>query len=386
MPVSRYLWLTALLAAAAAPAAQEAFVLTPLTAERVIVARGGYFPKMVIRPDGELICTFKNGSPHAGKSGRASLARSKDGGRTWSPPVTVLDFPDADDSLDAVGELADGTLIFGAVSYTWTGEKLTDAGFHADTYVLFSRDDGKQWSKPVKVNTAPFTWAYPYGRIVRLDDGTLLLSGFGGYLPKGPEDSRAGLEKMQKAGERPAKPESQRGNFCFVVRSKDDGKTWGDPAILGQYYNEVTMMPLKDGSLMAVIRSDEGGHLATTFSKDKGHSWSKPEKITADAEHPGDLQRLADGRILLSYGVRNRPYGVQAMFSRDEGRSWDKDRKVMLAWDGDHRDLGYPISIQRKDGRIVTAYYIVYGDPVFHDPKEGVVNAFTKAIIWQLPD
>jgi hypothetical protein len=74
------------------------------------------------------------------------------------------------------------------------------------------------------------------------------------------------------------------------------------------------------------------------------------------------------------------------MFSRDEGRSWDRDRKVMLAWDGDHRDLGYPISVQRKDGKIVTAYYIVYGDPVFHDPKEGVVNAFTKAIIWQLPD
>jgi hypothetical protein len=391
MTTVRSLWF----AAAALPlvyismAGQDAYVMNSVPAERVIVAPGGYFPKMLLRKNGELLCTFKTGSPHAGKTGRASLARSQDGGRTWSKPVTVLDFPDADDSLDAVGELPDGTLIFSAVSYTWKGEKLTyDPGneFHADTYVLFSKDAGREWSKPIKVNTSPYAWSYPYGRIVRLDDGTLLLSCFGGYLPQRAEDSREGLEKLIKAGQRPQKPESQRGNFCFLVRSHDGGKTWGDPSLIARYHNEVTLLRLKDGELMAAIRSDEGAHLSATFSKDKGYTWSAPKEITGDAEHPGDLLRLADGRILLSYGERNRPYGVQAMWSRDEGRSWDQKHKVILAWDGDHRDLGYPISVQRKDGRIVTAYYVVYGAPDFQGPEKGVVNAFTKAVIWTLPN
>jgi hypothetical protein len=362
--------------------------LQPVPAERVVIARSGYFPKMVIRADGELLCTFKTGSPHAGKTGRASLARSSDGGRSWSQPVTVLDFPDADDSLDAVGELPDGTLIFAAVSYTWKGEKLTndaDKDFRAGTYVLFSKDDGRHWSTPAKVNTEPYTWAYPYGRIVRLDDGTLLLSCFGGYIPKGPEDSRAELEQMLKNGQKPLKPESERGNFCFLVRSRDGGKTWGDPSLIARYHNEVTLIALKNGGLMAVIRSDEGGHLSSTFSTDRGRSWSAPQQITGNAEHPGDLLRLADGRILLSYGERNRPYGIQAIWSTDEGRTWPQKNKLVLAHDGDHPDLGYPISVQRKDGKIVTAYYVVNGEPVFKSSQEGVVNAFTKAVIWQMP-
>src|SRR5438552_11304219 len=103
MCTARYPWMVAvLLPLASALLGQEAYVMKQLPAERVIVARGGYFPKMLLRADGELLCTFKNGSPHAGKTGRASLARSRDGGRTWSEPVTVLDCPNADDSLDAV--------------------------------------------------------------------------------------------------------------------------------------------------------------------------------------------------------------------------------------------------------------------------------------------
>jgi hypothetical protein len=391
MKARGYFWLVA----AALPLAyftlrgENKSVPQALPAERVVVARGGYFPKMLIRENGELLCTFKTGAPHAGKTGRASLARSTDGGRTWSAAVTVLDFPDADDSLDAVGQLPDGTLIFAAVSYSWKGEKLTnDAsnGFRADTWVLFSKDDGRTWSEPAKVNTKPYTWAYPYGRIVRLDDGTLLLSCFGGYLPKAPEDSRAALEEMIRKGQQPLKSESERGNFCFLVRSRDGGKSWGDPSLIARYHNEVTLLPLKHGGLMAAIRSDEGAHLSVTFSNDKGHTWTAPQQITANAEHPGDLLRLADGRILLSYGERNRPYGVQARWSTDEGRTWDQKHKIVLAHDGDHPDLGYPISVQRKDGKIVTAYYVVNGDPIFKNTEEGVVNAFTKAIIWQLPD
>ena len=84
------------------------------------------------------------------------------------------ELPEADDSTDALGELPDGTLIFAAVSYTWPGERYTNVGWKdEDAYVIQSKDDGRGSTPPAKVNTAPLTWSYPYGRIVRLADGTL---------------------------------------------------------------------------------------------------------------------------------------------------------------------------------------------------------------------
>jgi tRNA(adenine34) deaminase len=224
----------------------------------------------------------------------------------------VFDFPDALDSTDALGELRDGTLLFAAFS-------------------------------------SPYTWSAPFGRIVSLPDGTILLSGYGGYLPVSEEHSST-------------RSENERGTFCFLLRSRDGRRTWGDLSLIARHYNETTLLRLPTGALLAVMRSaDESKYLATAVSRDRGYTWTAPKRITARSEHPGDLLLLADGRVLLTFGVRHRPYGVQAMLGKDGGENWDYKHRIMLAWDGDHGDLGYPISIQRRDGRIVTAYYIVYG-------------------------
>src|SRR5207249_5728538 len=74
-------------------------------------------------------------------------------------PYTTLfrsDLPDADDGIDASGVLSDGTILFGAVSYTWEGERYSTKGWKASAYVLASKDDGATWSPPVPVDAAPF--------------------------------------------------------------------------------------------------------------------------------------------------------------------------------------------------------------------------------------
>jgi len=70
------------------------------------------------------------------------------------------------------------------------------AGWKADSYFLRSQDRGVTWSKPIAVSVRPFDWAYPFGTIHQLKDGTLLLSGYGGYLPRTPEDSAQGLQQL----------------------------------------------------------------------------------------------------------------------------------------------------------------------------------------------
>ena len=353
----------ALLLAAVSPA-QEAFQLTPLTGSRVTVAQGAYFPRLVAMPDGQLIAFFKTGAAHIGKGGRASMSRSTDGGLTWSEPVTAFDRPDADDGIDATGVARDGSLMAAAVSYTWDGDRYTTKGWKASAWFLRSRDAGRNWSEPVAVNITPLDWAYPFGHILEEDDGTLLLSGYGGPLPKTDKGDQ----------------------ICFIVRSRDGGKSWGDYSEIARGHNELTLHRRRDGSLLALLRSAEGGYLASTTSRDRGRTWTAPARITEDREHPPDLLRLAGGDLLLTFGQRNKPYGVQTMRSRDDGATWERSTRVVLAWDGDHSDLGYPVTIQRRDGRLVTIYYIVYGE---RDPEglKGIAprNAFTKVVIWDPP-
>ncbi len=374
------------LAALRPVAAQEALHIRDLKAERHIVFQGGYFPRVIVLPNGDLLATFKYGAAHVGKGGKAGLARSTDGGKTWSHPKTIFDRPEADDGVIASGLLADGTVLLGAVSYSWPGAAYSHEGWKANPYILRSKDSGETWEAPIAVNVQPLTWGYPFGRILEFGDGSLLLSGYGGYLPRTPEDEPVGLEKLRAAGKQPSKPPEKRGTFSYVVRSRDGGKSWGDLTVIAHGFNETCMLPLKDGRLMAVMRSDEGAYLASSFSADRGRRWSEPSRITKDREHPGDLLRLRSGNILLTYGERNKPYGVQAMISADEGATWLKNDRVALAWDGDHSDIGYPVTIERSDGRLVTVYYVVYGErDSFGDKGIAPKNAFTKVVIWDPP-
>lgn len=344
--------------------AQEAFQLAPLSASRVTVAQGAYFPRLAMLPNGDLVAFFKTGAAHIGKSGAASLSRSTDGGLTWSAPVIVFDRPEADDGIVATGVGRDGSLMAAAVSYTWNGARYTTDGWTASVWFFRSRDAGRTWSQPVKVPTAPLDWAYPFGHILEQPDGTLLLSGYGGPLPKSDQGDQ----------------------IAFLVRSRDGGKSWGSYSEIARGYNELTLHRRRDASLLAILRSAAGGHLASSLSRDEGRTWSKPVRFSQDREHPPDLLRLASGGLLLSFGQRNKPFGVQAMLSRDEGITWERDSRVVLAFDGDHSDLGYPVTVQRRDGRLVTVYYIVYGE---RDPEgtKGIAprNAYTKALIWDPP-
>jgi hypothetical protein len=81
--------------------------------------------------------------------------------------------------------------------------------------------------------------------------------------------------------------------------------------------------------------------------------------------------RLKDGRIALTYGYRLEPYGIRAQISADSGRTWTQP--IILRDDGVEWDLGYPRTVQRTDGKIVTAYY-------FNDKTQK--ERYIAATIW----
>lgn len=87
--------------------------------------------------------------------------------------------------------------------------------------------------------------------------------------------------------------------------------------------------------------------------------------------NPPSLTKLKDGRLALAYGFRAQPYGIRAKLSSDNGETWTDD--IILRKDGGNWDLGYPRTVQRPDGKLVTVYYY-----------NNVANAerFIGATIW----
>lgn len=218
------------------------------------------------------------------------------------------------------------------------------------------------------------TWQGPY---------TLPQFGFTGiaartdYLVSGP----AALMLFLTA----AKANGEEGRV-FCARTTDGGKNFALLSTIGPEPAGYAIMPaslrLSPTHLLCAVRCCErSGEFAARYwidlyaSDDGGHTWkylNRPVPDTGSGGNPPALTRLLDGRLCLTYGYRAHPFGIRARLSADEGATWD--REVILRDDGGSHDLGYPRTVQRPDGTIVTVYY-------FNDRLAG--EGYIAATLWR---
>jgi len=328
-----------------------------------IVTQGlGYFPVAISLKNGDVLAVLRGGAAHIGVKGRLDLVRSSDRGKTWSAPWTAVD-EQFDDRNPAMGQLKDGTIVLAyaiASGYDESGLRFTSRGAREfdGVYLVFSKDNGRTWSKPVRDPAIHQFYAgkglvSPYGKIIQLPGGDVLMAVYFEFF-------------------------DSRGNQSYAFRSKDGGKTWGAPVLLGEHYNETGLVGLRDGRILAALRSEKGGHIAITESSDRGRTWSAAKQITADSEHPADLIQLRDGRVLMVFGERNAPRGVHALISTD-GRAWDNTKPIVLADDAPVGDCGYPSSVEVAKGKVATLYYQV------DDPKNTPASSSARVVVWDVP-
>ncbi|MEA1949827.1 MAG: sialidase family protein [Planctomycetota bacterium] len=166
-------------------------------------------------------------------------------------------------------------------------------------------------------------------------------------------------------------------NVIRTYRSSDEGKTWQPSNIIdlgGHGHHdgalEPTMIELKDGRIWMLIRTN-WDRFWEAFSDDQGRSWSaiRPSAIAASTS-PGNLTRLADGRLALlwnqlypegkdSYERRSGQLSDKAAswhreelsiaFSSDEGKTWTKPIVLVRqkkAW------LAYPYLFEPQPGKL----------------------------------
>ena len=300
--------------------------------ERVVATAGqGYFPVLIRMKNGELAAVVRGGAPHVGVGGRLDFIKSSDGGRTWTKPKTVADVP-PDSRNPAFGQAPDGRLVLGfSVTGPYDNGRFVGRTGDYTVWLATSDDNGATWTKPAKLEVGPLKFGSPYGKIVVVPDGTLLMPV---YEWSHPDDKRSA---------------------SCLWRSRDNGRTWGDPSLIAENHNETTLLPMPDGRLLAFLRDGGGTHQAE--SRDGGRTWTEPKRVLASGRHPSDVIRLANGHLLMVTGHRVIPMGVLAVRSTDAGASWDVERRTLLEWQSGSGDCGYPSSAQLDDGTIVTLYY-----------------------------
>jgi len=299
---------------------QEVYVVEKQPAERAQIGpRGGHKPCLARLPNGDLLASqFAHGE--------ITLYRSKDQGLTWGSPQGTGFRVGLGGRAAQFSALRDGTLL------------LAHGRLHRST------DEGKTWQE-CRIEWTVSTVEKARNDLIfgesdgphEMADGTVLCSA---YIALGPGRSQA-----------------------YLLRSKDGGRTWGDGSYIADA-SEVNIALLPEGRLFGCLRvasdgAGEGGAMCKVVcSADAGRTWSKPRSIgLGRAQVPGFPLRLPDGRLLILYGNRQFPFGVQAIASTDGGQTWDTDHPVILAWFSWDNYCGHPRSVVLGDGSIVTGYY-----------------------------
>lgn len=279
------------------------------------------------------------------------LARSKDGGCTWT-----IENPE-----NYVGDGGEVTPSPGGLPFDHTdfAMRTVGIGYHgakdSEGRFFFSINRGKTWRGP-----------FSFGSL--MNDPNLVEMQFTGrtrYLTTGPDSCLIFLS---------ARPKVNGGgrDKSFVAETVDGGKTFQFISwivSLDDPYRAVmpAVVKLTDGTLIAALRrknvEKDLNWIDCYGSWDNGSTWSFLSRAgeTGD-DHNGNPPALTitrDEKLVCAYGDRTRSK-MFARLSADGGKTWDKE--IILRDDFqpdsfDDKDFGYAQLTQNHQGELVAMYY-----------------------------
>jgi hypothetical protein len=292
------------------------------------------FPTLERLRNGDLLLAYRQGADHFRTlTGEAWQLRSRDGGATWSTPEPVFAVAGHDISPDVgMAQLSDGVVLLPLLDV----RDLERRPRWINSILLRSTDYGYHWTRcdpPDVDGLASDWWWNTYGKIIELDNGTVLWP-----------------IARQKKGE-----EFWRTGLLF---SDDGGGTWTRYADVAQgLADEKYILPLSRGRLIAHIRDLNTPFLYQSYSADGGRNWSPHTQTNLRGQAPC-LFRTRAGALLSAFrDIRTDASGVALAFSFDEGATWSYGRNLYDSPDPRNRDCSYPTMVDLATGGILCAYY-----------------------------
>ena len=337
--------------------------------------------------DGRLACVFSgNRIRHVCPFGKTVISYSYDEGETWTPPAPVIDtaFDDRDGGIIARGNQVlvtsfnnnylmqrDEADKYGGkekqivLDYIKLCEDVYDENDVCSS-IAVSEDGGNTFPKRYEVPIS-----CPHGPIV-LKDGRYFYVGRAFGIKEAWRTDKRSYDRLL--------PDA------LYYMFSDDGYNWTKPVEIPlgpagdiNLFCEPHAMQLSNGEILVHIRvqGPNWGRMYTyqTISSENITKWEIPHDV-GFAGSPPHLLRHSSGKIICVYGVREDiilPKGEYASVSSDEGKTWGEP--IALDTEAPDGDLGYPSSVELKDGKILTAYY--------QRKKPGEKNR-VKYTIWEL--
>ena len=304
-------------------------------------------------------------------------ARSFDGGETWNVTETPCRLPargtlSADEHVEERHRLAAEASFETPTRVDFTHPDFammcSRSGLRAGSYSWFytSFDRCQSWKGPFRLPMFDYT-----GIAARTD-----------YLVSSPDECLLFLTASKSDGEE---------GLIFCAQTTDGGESFALHSQIGPEPEGFAIMPasvrLPDSRILVAVRCRGGGDNTNSdweerqnwidlyASDDNGQTWNymnRPVENTGRGGNPPTLTHLHDGRLCLIYGYRDAPHRICAKLSSDAGETWGGE--VVLRDNGGDHDIGYPRTIQRPDGTIVTAYY-------FDEEPDG--ERFIEATLWK---
>jgi hypothetical protein len=349
-----------------------------LLGERIPLGESDDYKPCIVRlPSGELLLTAFHQHKRDGDKvlEQTLLFRSKDGGRSWSPP----------EKLDLLGResyltiLKNGTIF---ITGHLLAQDVRNEWGYTTGFLHRSTDGGRKWqstrieSEQIKPKASNHTSR----NVLETLDGSLLLGvdydgGGGPYFIWRSTDGGQTWDKRQRC--EPRDFLSQYGFFggetwLWQARS---GKVW---ALARVDSNE---LPIKHGSINA--QNDQADHFILFSSADGGKTFDRVGDFGDYGEMYMSLLRLADKRLLLTFTVRelNLPLGVRALIGveADDGFEFDFHHDRILIDTktpvGQPQGGGFGPTVQLDDGTLVTSYSYRGNDGKTH----------LEVVRWKLP-
>ena len=292
------------------------------------------------------------------------LKRSRDGGKTWGPEIVAYE-----DGMNSINDaltvqLDDGRIMMMFARFPYGRHarasgwiKMAELGYDDPklnilTYVIYSSDDGKTWTKPADITRSvkPKHWlnANTPGAMIQLRKGKRkgrIIAPLWGCVPVKDKNN-----KVTRTWE------------IIASYSDDNGKTWKRTEPLNDpdkgFPNECQVAEASNGDLVIISRNQAGNKVRKkAISKDYGLTWTdiKEDPTLPSVQCMGSVisgPAKADGtwNLYASFPSNKGRKNGQIAISKDNGKTFQIKHIITGAF-------GYSATQISPDGKNLYCIY-----------------------------